>query len=90
MFTYHDLIRSLREGRFTSVGSYPKFWLASDGETLSYAAVMENLWQVARATRDGESSGWAIVGCDVNWEDGDMLCAHTNEPIECAYPSDDA
>lgn len=34
--------------------------------------------------------GWAIVGCDINWEDPDMQCAHTNERIPSAYAEDHA
>jgi hypothetical protein len=94
-YTVHDLIRDLRGGKYTSVGFYPTFFLCADGETLSHEAVRENLWLVARATRDyakGEryfdGEQWAIVGFDINWEDREMICAHTGKPIECAYPSD--
>lgn len=85
MFTVRDFIVSLREGKYSSVGSYPKFWLASDGETLSYEACRENCGRIARAIRDNDNTGWRVVACDANWEDPDMRCAHTGERIESAY-----
>jgi hypothetical protein len=87
-YTYHHLIRDLRMGRFTSLGSYPVFFLASDGETLSPQAVLDNVWLAGRSTRDRDNNEWCIIGCEVNWEAMDMVCAHTGERIECAYPSE--
>ena len=29
--------------------------------------------------------GWRVVAMDVNYEDTDLICDHTNQPIECAY-----
>lgn len=91
-YTVKSLMRDLRSGKFTPFGSYPTYFVAADGEPLSHEAVRENLWQVARATRDYPDRNsapdlrqWAILGCDVNWEDSEMLCAHTGKPIECAY-----
>jgi len=75
----------LRAGKYTGVGCYPTFFLMSDGDTLSYEAACENTWLIARATRDGDSSGWAFEAFDVNWEDGDMVCADTGKRIESAY-----
>lgn len=77
------------DGKYTSHGSYPKYWLASDGGTLSYEACREECGQIARAIRDNDNSGWRVVGCDVNWEDPDMFCDHTGKRIESAYADDD-
>ena len=33
-------------------------------------------------------SGWRIVAAEINWEDKDLVCDHTGEPIECAYGND--
>ena len=91
-YTYHDLIRDARQGSFTSVGSYPIFFLAKDGETICPKCVRANLMLCARATasRVGYGSDWAIVGCDANWEDASMFCAHCNNRIESAYAEEDA
>jgi hypothetical protein len=89
--TVRDLIRALRSGKYTSIGSYPTYFITRDGEALSHEAIKENIWQVARATRDchkGRSPDlrqWAIYGIAVNWEDPDLYCAHTNKRIESAY-----
>lgn len=83
-----EFLASLRRGKYTSVGSYPVFWLASDGGTLSYEACRENVWQIARAIRGNDNGGWRVVATDVNWEDASMLCEHTGERIESAYAED--
>lgn len=77
----------LREGKFAWPGGYPKFFLCADGETLSYEAARECFKQIAHAHCYPEyrDSQWTLVGYDVNWEDQNMVCAHTNKPIESAY-----
>lgn len=95
-FTVRNLMQSLRDGKFTSIGSYPTYFVTGDGEALSHEAVRENLWQIARATREyakGErwsvdTRQWAVIGAYINYEDEDLTCAHTGKPIECAYPSE--
>jgi len=82
-----DLMTALRQGKYTSVGSYPLFFYTHDGECLSVSAVRENIYRVARAVRDGSRDGWQVVAHDVNWESEDLQCADSGEPIECAYPS---
>lgn len=89
-YTYHDLIADVRRGPFTSIGCYPVYFVTADCEALSWEAVKENLLQCARATRDGYEKQWAIIGADVNWEDPELYCAHTNERIESAYAEPEA
>lgn len=88
--TIREFLDSLRAGKFTSVGSYPKFWLTSDGETLSYEACRTEVMRICRAIRDGSDDGWRVVGSDVNWEDPNLVCSHTGERIESAYAEDEA
>lgn len=88
--TVREFITSLRNGPFTSVGSYPVYWLTADGATLSYAACKANCGQIARAIRDAKLGRWSdkqwlVVGSDVNWEDNTMTCDDTGERIESAY-----
>jgi hypothetical protein len=85
MFTLHDLIVSVREGAFTSIGCYPKFWTTADGSVLSYAACKENVWQIARAIRDNDNAPWRVTACGANWENPGLYCDHTGERIESAY-----
>ena len=87
--TVSDLKDALRQGKFSSIGSYPLFFLTSDGETLSWESVRENFRECIQAIKDGNNwEGWLIVGHDVNWEDASMFCAHSGERIESAYAED--
>jgi hypothetical protein len=81
----------LREGKYAWPGGYPKFFTACDGEALSFEAVRENFREVVRAhlQRD-ENSDWLLCGYDVNWEDPELYCAHTNQRIESAYAEPEA
>lgn len=88
--TVKELMQSLREGKYTSAGGYPKFWLCDDGAALSYEAMVAEIWLVARAVRDRDRNGWRVVGYDINWDDPDLCCAHTGELIPSAYGEPDA
>lgn len=85
MITVKELIASLREGPFTSLGSYPKFYITADCEVLSHKAVMQNLYQIGRAMIRGNDTQWQIVAADINYEDPDLYCAETGKRIESAY-----
>ena len=89
-FSVKDLMQSLREGPFTSLGGYPKLWLTSDGGVLCYSCVRVEIWQAARDTRDNAHSGWAVYDCGVNWEDPALHCDHCAKRIESAYAEDEA
>lgn len=80
-------LQTVRTGRYAD-GGYPKYWLTSDGATLSHEACLSNCGRIARAIRDGSSCGWRVVGCDINWEDPDMRCDDTGKRIESAYADD--
>jgi hypothetical protein len=87
--TLADIKAALRAGEYTWPGAYPLFFVASDGEALSFESVRECWREVCRAHLDNDRfSGWHISGCDVNYEDADLTCAHSGEPIGCAYPPD--
>jgi hypothetical protein len=89
--TFKDFISALREGPYTSIGSYPKFFITSDGETLSFRAAKENAGRIARTIRDEDVySGWMVVAVDVNWEDPNLYCCHLpHTRIESAYAEDE-
>lgn len=80
-----QLLATLRNGKYAWPGGYPLYFLASDGETLSFEAVREELESVLCSIHHGLNDGWRVVACDVNWEDSEMVCAHTGERIESAY-----
>ena len=83
-----DLNETLETGLFTSVGGYPKFWIAEDGEALSYDAVIANKELILSAIKDGGDPQWNVTGCEINYEDASLVCAHTNKPIPSAYGDD--
>ena len=83
-YTVADFQRDLAEP-YAWPGGYPRYFLCSDGEVLSFAAAKENEAVIVDAIADGDDSGWRVVACDINWEDTDMVCAHSGEPIESAY-----
>lgn len=83
--SFKELAAELRRGPFTSVGSYPKFYVTADGGTLSHAAVMGNALQVGRAMRRQDDPQWDVRWADVNWENPALYCDETGERIESAY-----
>lgn len=86
--TVSDFRKALRHGPYTWPGGYPTFFLTTDGGVLSYAAAKAERRQVARAIgHDEKFSGWRVCAMEVNWEE-DLVCEHTGEPIERAYPAE--
>lgn len=76
---------TLRAGSVTWPGCYPLFFLLSDGETLSFDSARKNLRAILSSIHHKCNDGWRVVACDVNYEDAEMLCAHSGEPIPAAY-----
>ena len=67
--------------KYTSIGSYPLYYITADGGVLSSNAVQENL----DLCKDSDDSQWYVVGVEANWEDPALCCDHTGERIESAY-----
>ena len=80
-----DLKATLRAGRYTSLGSYPLFFIAADGAALSFEAVRDEFRECINGRSDYAIPGWCIVACDINYEDPDLYCAHSGDRIESAY-----
>ena len=88
--TISDFRKAFRSGKWMWPGGYPCYFLLSDGESLSFEAAKTERRRLLEALADYqkhgyECSGWRPVAIDVNWEDGDMVCAHTGKRIESAY-----
>ena len=77
----------IRAGRFTDIGGYPLYFVCADGEALSFEAARANLREIASAFNTG-AKDWRIVACEINWEDSELTCDHTGEPIPCAYDNE--
>lgn len=86
--TSHQLRATLRNGAYAWPGGYPMYFIASDGEALSFEAVQAEYFQCAYSMRHRINDGWRIVGCDINWEDAELTCAHTGKRIPSAYAED--
>lgn len=85
-----ELRSTLRAGPFAWPGGYPCYFVTADGAALSFAAVLQNLREVISAIRRRDDiCGWRVVACAVNWEDQDLICEHTGEPIQSAYGRED-
>lgn len=84
VYTIADFRRDIRQP-YAWPGGYPRFFIASDGEALSFAAARENVRTILDSIHNRHSDGWRIVGCEINWEDAELFCSHTNKRIESAY-----
>ena len=80
-----DFARALNSGPYAWPGGYPLFFVTSDGAALSFDSAKENARTICQAIRDGDHCGWRVVACEVNWEDGNLVCDHSGELIESAY-----
>lgn len=85
--TISDFRTAVRQRKYTSVGCYPLFFLMADGECLCPSCAKTERRQIleAMADRSYRDFSWLPVAIDINYEDGDMQCAHCNERIESAY-----
>ena len=72
--------------KYTSVGSYPVFYLTANDSVLSADAVRENFADCC----DKEQPDFFVTMMEVNWEDASLFCDHSGERIESAYAEDDA
>ena len=76
----------LRAGKYAWPGGYPLYFITGDGAVLSFEAVRAEWRSIVDVhLHHDKRSGWYILDCDVNWEDTDLRCAHTNALIESAY-----
>lgn len=82
----HEICTRLRAGKYAWPGGYPIYFVASDGEPLSFEAVRDNLRAVLWAARGPHHDRqWRVEGVDINWEDESLFCVHTGRKIESAY-----
>ena len=81
-----DVFDAMREGNFTSHGSYPVLMLMADGGTLHPKCARKNALSVGRAMRPGAyDKQWEVAAVDANWEDDTLVCDECGERIESAY-----
>lgn len=89
-----DFLLSVKEGKYTSLGSYPKYWvIGTDGnyEVLSYEEVQRGWKRLATALRLSLKNDPATVKSlvpkfvEINWENADLYCDWSGDRIESAY-----
>lgn len=83
-----QLRATLRAGPYTWPGGYPVFFYFYDGEGCCFACARREIRSITRAIRDKSRDDWRIVGCEINYEDSSLYCAHCNARIESAYAED--
>lgn len=84
--TVADLKAALRYGPYAWPGGYQIHFVCHDGGALSFDTVRKQLRHVISDIKDNDSRrGWRVVATDINYEDDDLVDAHTGEPIEPAY-----
>ena len=66
-------------------GGYPLYVVMADGEALSIEAARAEFKLVAHATLFAQRDGWMAAAVEINWDDTELYCAHTNKKIESAY-----
>jgi len=79
-----EFFAALRSGPYTSLGSYPLYFLTKDDCVLSFKAAKENALQIGRAMRDDNDACWQITHVAINYESL-LYCEDTGEQIESAY-----
>lgn len=79
-------IKSAIRNGYAWPGGYPLFLIMSDGEALSIDAARDNFKQICAAyLSDDRRSPWYVIAAEINWEDKQLYCAHTNAKIQSAY-----
>lgn len=90
--TVQDFEEALKHGPYVWPGGYPCYFVMKDGEALSFKAAEQEKETIIKAMEDQKegynNDQWIPIAFEVNWEDEDLVCAHTYEKIECAYPSE--
>ena len=76
--------RAIR-AKYAWPGGYPLYLVMHDGEAMSIDAARENWHQICCSHITNQRDDWQVLGVDINWDQTDLLCCHTNEPIESAY-----
>lgn len=89
MMTLAAIKTELRAGRFAWPGGYPKYFVTCDGVALSFDAVRAEWRNIVWSHLHGCNDGWLLAGVDINYEDANLYCDHTNERIESAYGEED-
>lgn len=87
--TLTDVKAALRAGPYAWPGGYQMYFITRDGAALSFEAVREQFRNIVYDFLHDVSTGWRVEAVEINYEDGDLFCAHTNKRIPSAYAVED-
>lgn len=85
-----DFRRAVRNGPYAWPGGYPLYWLMDDGMSCAFDVAKTERRNMLEALCNKARNGWCPIALEVNWEDGNMYCAHTGKRIESAYAEPDS
>ena len=87
----YKLSAILDQGPYAWPGGYPIYFVAADGQPLSFEAVQAEKQRIFEAMDSDcpDDREWKVVDAQINWEDPHLYCAHTNKRIESAYAEED-
>ena len=83
-----DFRSAMRHGPYAWPGGYPCYFVTSDGAALSFEAARKERRNILESIAHRLNDGWCVIGLDVNYEDNQLYCDHTNERIPSAYGED--
>ena len=84
-----DFNEALENGPYAWPGMYPVYFICADNEALSFEAALEHADLIHEAIAEKDNTGgWRVVAVCINWEDKDLICAHTGKQIAPAYGAD--
>ena len=73
-------------GPYAWPGGYPLYFVMADGAALSFKAAEQERELIAESFDDKtHGSSWRVLAVEINWEDDELYCCHTNKRIESAY-----
>ncbi len=80
-----DLKATIRAGAYAWPGGYTLFFVTHDCAALCFKCARAEFRNILDSIATDTRDGWRVVGCDVNYEDSDLMCDHCSESIESAY-----
>jgi len=78
-----ELLATLRAGEYAWPGGYRLFFITSDGATISFDTVRDNLANILDSIRTHRNDGWRVIACESTANcDDDVFCDHSGDLIE--------
>lgn len=81
----YTLAVDLGEFPYTSLGSYPRYGILSDGQPICPKCCREEISSIMVADH---ADRWLLVGDSVNYEDSSLFCSNCSELIPSACGDD--